>query len=90
MPQIILKERTVRLGSYTFLQAMLINIKTRHFHSSINHIVKSFANFTEKHLCWSPFLKDLWAEGLQLHKQRLQHSCFAVKFAKFLKAHSKV
>ena len=37
MPQIILKERTADLGSYTFLQEMLINIKTRHFHSSINH-----------------------------------------------------
>ena len=37
MPQIIVKERTTHLGSYTFLQEMLINIKTRHFHSSINH-----------------------------------------------------
>ena len=36
MPQIILKERTAHLASYTFLQEMLINIKTRHFHSSIN------------------------------------------------------
>ena len=37
MPQVILKERAARLGSYTFLQEMLINVKTRHFHSSINH-----------------------------------------------------
>ena len=37
MPQIILKERTAHLASDTFLQEMLINIKTRHFHSSINH-----------------------------------------------------
>ena len=37
IPQIILKERTTHLGSYTFLQEMLINIKTHHFHSSINH-----------------------------------------------------
>ena len=37
MPQIILKESTAHLGSYTFLQEILINIKTRHFHSSINH-----------------------------------------------------
>ena len=36
MPQII-KERTVHLAIYTFLQEMLINIKTHHFHSSINH-----------------------------------------------------
>ena len=33
MPEIILKERTAHLASYTFLQEMLINIKTRHFHS---------------------------------------------------------
>ena len=37
MPQIILKERAAHLGSYTFLQEMLIHVKTRHFHSSINH-----------------------------------------------------
>ena len=36
MPQIIFKERTANLASYTSLQEMLINIKTRHFHSSIN------------------------------------------------------
>ena len=33
MPQIIL----IHLASYTFFQEMLIYIKTRHFHSSINH-----------------------------------------------------
>ena len=106
---------------------MLINIKTCHFHSSINHqeklfhrtiitcyfrpvniakflrtgffiehlqnqsiflkigFLKSFANFTGKHLCWSLFLKNLQAEGLQLHKKRLQHSCFLAEFAKFLR-----
>ena len=28
-------------------------------------VLKSFANFTGKHLCWSLFLKNLQAEGLQ-------------------------
>ena len=37
MLEIILKERTVHLGSYTFLQEILIDVKTCHFHSSINH-----------------------------------------------------
>ena len=37
MPQIMLMERTAHLGSYTFLQEMLINIKSRYFHSSISH-----------------------------------------------------
>ena len=36
MPQIVLKERTAHLASYTFLQERLIIIKTRCFHSSIN------------------------------------------------------
>ena len=127
MAQITLKVRTAHLGSCTFLQEKLINIKTRHFHSSINHqeqlfhktlitgffrpmniakfirtaflkntsrssclqiflkmgILKSFANFTGKHLYWSPFLRNLQAEGLQLHKKRIQHRCSPVKFAKF-------
>ena len=47
--------------------------------------LKSFANFTGKHLCWSLFLKNLQAQGLQLHKKRLQYGCFPVKFAKFLR-----
>ena len=99
MPQIILRESTAYLGSCTFLQEMLINIKTRHFHNHqeqlfhrtlitgyfhlvniakflrsdifIEHLQKQsfadipqnwysqcFANFTGKHLCWSPFLKN--------------------------------
>ena len=105
---------------------MLIIIKTRHFHSSINHqeqlfhrtlitgyfrlvnIAKSlrldfciehlqkqsladipqnrysqsFASVTGKHLCWSLFLKNLQAEGLQLHEKRLQLRYFPLKFAK--------
>ena len=42
MPQIILKERTAHLGSYTFLQEMLINIKKRHFHCFINYEERLF------------------------------------------------
>ena len=48
-------------------------------------VLRSFANVTGKHLCWSLFLKNLQAGGLQLHKTRLQHSCFPAKFAKFLR-----
>ena len=36
MPQIILNERA-HLAATIVLQEMLINIKTCHFHSSINH-----------------------------------------------------
>ena len=101
MPQIILKERTAHLGSYTFFTRDWSILK-RHFHSSINYqeeqlyritlitgyfrpvniakflrmglfiehlqkqsfadipqnsrILKSFANFTGKHLCFHLFL----------------------------------
>ena len=40
-----------------------------------NRTLKNLANFTGKHLCWSLFLIKL----------RLQHKCFPVKFAKFLR-----
>ena len=36
MPQVILKEQLIQPATL-FLQEILINIKTRHFHSSINH-----------------------------------------------------
>ena len=48
-------------------------------------ILKSFTNFTSKHLCWSLFLKNLQAVDLQLHRKRLQRRCFPVKFAKFVR-----
>ena len=37
MPQIILKKKQLMQAATLFLQEMLINTKTRHFHSSINH-----------------------------------------------------
>ena len=42
-----------------------------------------FANFAGKYLCWSLFFNKV--AGLQLYYKRLQHRCFSVKFAKFLK-----
>ena len=42
--------------------------------------LKNFANFIEKHQCWSLFLTKLQTQ------KRLQLSCFSVKLAKFLKA----
>ena len=37
--------------------------------SSLYNPFKSFGNFTGKHLRWSPFLKNLQAEDLQLIKK---------------------
>ena len=37
-------------------------------------ILKSFRNFTGKHLCWSLFLKNLQAEGLQLYQKKVSNT----------------
>ena len=43
--------------------------------------LKSFTNFTGKHLCWkTPGLRNA-----TLLKSKLQHRCFPVKFEKFLR-----
>ena len=42
MLQIILNGKTIDLASYTFLQEMLINIRTRQLHSSINYQEQPF------------------------------------------------
>ena len=36
---------------------------------TLHNPFKSFGNFTGKHLRWSPFLKNLQAEDLQLIKK---------------------
>ena len=41
-------------------------------------VLKDFANFTGKHLYWCLFLTNFI-------KKRLQHRCFHVKFANFLR-----
>ena len=49
-------------------------------------ILKNFVNFLEKSLCWSLFLIFLALKACKFIKKRLQHKCFPVKFAKFLRA----
>ena len=44
-------------------------------------VLKNFATFTGKHLCWN--LKAL--RPATLLKKRLQHRCFPVNIAKFLR-----
>ena len=49
---------------------------------------RRFAKFTGKHLNWSLFSKkigDWMLEAYRFVINRLQHSCFSVNFAKFLK-----
>ena len=45
-----------------------------------------FAKFTRKHLCWSLILIKLQVSILQFHlKKGLQHRCFLVHFARYLR-----
>ena len=58
-------------------------VQTRHCRSSLSQkffkidVLKDFANFTGKHQCWSLACNFI--------KKRLQHRCFPVKFANFLR-----
>ena len=50
-------------------------------------VLKNFAIFTEKHLCWSLFLyKKTRLQSWNFIKKRLQHRCFPVNIANFFKA----
>ena len=50
-------------------------------------VLKRFSNFTGKWQCRSLFLMNLWSwKGQHFFKKRLQHKCFPVKFAEFLRA----
>ena len=44
-------------------------------------VLKNFAIFAGKRLCWRLFLIKLQTYSLQLYKKRLQHWYFSVKFA---------
>ena len=47
-------------------------------------VLKNSANFTGKYLCWS-LLQPCNFQPSNFIKKRLQHQCFSVKFAKFLR-----
>ena len=49
-------------------------------------VIKNFANFTRKHLCWSLFFNRVTGQrACSFIKKRLQHRCVLVKLAKFYK-----
>ena len=47
--------------------------------------LKSFANLKGKHLCCSLFLKNLQAEGLQLHKKKTPMQVFSCEVCEIFK-----
>ena len=57
-----------------------------HSEAATRGVLKNFANFTGKHLCWSLFSTKLQTfRPATLLKKRLLRSCFPVEFAKFLR-----
>ena len=92
----------MRKASLTFLHfSMIIHYHRYHnicliFKSyrqkqSSGGVLKDFAKFTGKHLCWSLFFNKVG--GLQcatLLKKRFQYSCFPVNFAKLLRTAFKI
>ena len=51
------------------------------------YVFKNFAILTVKHPCWSLFLNKVTGlEAYIIIKKRLQHTCFPVNTAKFLRA----
>ena len=50
---------------------------------SVQNVLKNFTNFTGKNLCWSLFLIN--PEGLQLYLKEIQHKCFPVQLAIFMR-----
>ena len=66
-----------------------VKIRSSHQRCSVKRgVLKNFAKFTGKHMCWSLCLIKLqtWRPATLL-KMRLQHRCFPVKIAKFLEMH---
>ena len=48
------------------------------------NVLKNFANFTGKHLCWSLFFNKVTGlRACSFIKKSLQHRCVPVKLAKF-------
>ena len=61
MPQIILKDRTGHLASYTFFTRYVNQYKKRHFHNSVNHQ----ENLFHRKLITEVFKNSCFIEKLQ-------------------------
>ena len=80
----LVKDKTpVKLQAWHFIS----KTKSSHRRCSLKKgVLKKFAKFTGKHLCWSHFFHKVTGQKLAtLLKKRLQYRCFLVNFAKFLR-----
>ena len=76
--------------SYQYLpEAKVYLERSQKFYNGAWEILRNiffFAEFTRKHLCWSFILIKLQVSILQLHwKKGLQHRCFLMNFARYLR-----
>ena len=58
------------ITSYFCLVNIAKFLRTAFLQNSSRGVLKSFANFTGKYLCWSLFLKNLHAGGLQFYHKK--------------------
>ena len=61
--------------------------RSNHHSCSMKGALKNFAKFTWRHSRWSLFFKAAGLRPSTLLKEILQHGCFPVNFAKFLRTH---
>ena len=78
---------SILIRSFSFKSRGYSSSRSNHWQIFLKiGVLKNFAIFTWKHLCWSLYLKTLeaWWPATLL-KKRLQHRCFLVNIAKFLR-----
>ena len=69
---------------YLLTLTILIQSPEQNSEAAAGVVLKNFANFTEKHLCWSLFFTKLRAfRPATLLKKRLLKRCFPMKNGKF-------
>ena len=79
---------SILIRSFSFKSRGYSSSRSNHWQIFLKiGVLKNFAIFTWKHLCWSLYLITLeaWWPATLL-KKRLQHRCFLVNTAKFLRA----
>ena len=90
---IILQRRRFNLSLYIFIQRYIggrgesnIIIRQKQPPETFykKEVLRDFPMFTGQHVCWSLFLIKL--QAWNFIKKRLQHRCFPVNTAKFLRA----
>ena len=63
-----------------------LKVRSSHWNSSVKkNVLRNFASFTGKQLCWSLSNRVADLEVCSFIRKRPQHKCFPVEFTKFLR-----